>query len=204
MSEAYLKNLIVKIESGELDDDLKYLEILLKRSLDQGAVELFNVVTDALERIARDKKPVKYVESGFMNVADQVVFKYNHEICACFGKIYKSWLQVGGIPHPCEEGTLLWWPSEEETEGWVNVLSADESIITEKVRDPKLALGKAESWRNGASRAIIFIKEKSIATGEVQYRFIGLFAQEAIDGVVGSQTWRRVSTRVKTYKPKND
>ena len=82
-----------------------------------------------------ERNPLHWKEKKKISVSDEISFNNIEDICnlfdADFNKTKRGFLRRGGILHPKNNGTLLWWPSERTRQGWINKLRNDEQEIIE-------------------------------------------------------------------------
>ncbi|ENU28190.1 hypothetical protein [Acinetobacter modestus] len=141
----------------------------------------------------------KYIELGYLDLDDDVVFEYNYEAANCFGNSYTTWIQSGAAKHAYDDNILIWFPKFFKNEEWANYQMLDYKVIKERCLDISKIEDHLEKTRNGPQKRIIFasMEDKSISNKSI-YRFLGLY--ELIpDGKIGETTWKRIATRVNTY-----
>lgn len=150
--------------------------------------------------LEREQDPKTYIEAGYIDITDNVAFKYSYLACNCFGHNYKGF-QKGGTIHPFEPNKILWFPKLYPNEHWNNTISQDELTITEISSDTQfLKKHISESLNNGYDNRIVFARVKS-PLGDVMYRFKGEYKLDKLksnnqNGLI----WKRIKTKVETYE----
>lgn len=143
-----------------------------------------------------------YIKRGYIDIKDSVAFKTIKDACNCFGHNYTGY-QRAGAAHP-DHNIILWFPKLFPNGKWDNQISSDEEVITERNKDDKEARQHVSSHVNNREKykhqRIVFAKVRG-NLGDVLYRFRGQYqldvkASNEKDGLI----WRRIKTRVKTYK----
>lgn len=148
----------------------------------------------------KELSPETYINRGYIELQDNVAFNRIADACNCFGHTY-SGFQRGGTFHPVEEKTLIWFPKLFPNGEWDNRISSDECTITERNIDAgKAKIHIHDHIAKGVHRRIIFAKVKG-PLGDIMYRFKGFFELD-VPASTNCLVWRKVSDRVKTYKPK--
>ncbi|ANF83119.1 restriction endonuclease [Acinetobacter sp. NCu2D-2] len=145
----------------------------------------------------KEFNPQTYIERGYISLADDVIFKTQADACNCFGHTYKS-LQRGGANHAIESDTLIWFPRLYQNDRWINSISADGLIITEKSVDDEITHQHIDHWRTGRQKRIVFARVKDNLSSRAMYRFLGVFKLKLAEPEVGA-VWERIADRVKTY-----
>lgn len=152
--------------------------------------------------IQADFDPQTYINRGYISLEDDVAFSRMVDAANCFGNNYKG-LQKGGAKHPFELNKIIWFPKLYSNEDWSNSISDDEEIIKEKSNIPDKVKGHVEEHINSPIKnRIVFARVKS-PLGDVMYRFRGEYElcvekSNYENGLI----WKRVATKVKTYKAK--
>lgn len=143
-----------------------------------------------------------YIQQGYIDIADNVAFKTIKDACNCFGHNFSGY-QRAGAPHP-DPDILLWFPKLYPNGEWDNKISSDEATITERNEDNDKAKIHAASHLENKEKykhkRIVFARVKG-SLGDILYRFRGLYQLDTKksnekEGLI----WRRVATRVNTYK----
>ena len=147
----------------------------------------------------KEQDPITYIKRGYIDIKDDVAFKYSFLACNCFGHNYKG-LQKGGAVHPNQPKTVLWFPKLYPNAGWENKISDDDKTITEICSIPnKIEEHIYESLNNGYNTRIVFARVKS-PLGTIMYRFKGEFDLDiANSNVNNGLIWKRTKTKVTTY-----
>lgn len=149
--------------------------------------------------IDKEQDPQTYIKQGYIDIANDVAFKYSYLACNCFGHDY-SGLQRGGTKHPNQANTILWFPKLYPNFEWKNTISDDDNCITEiSSNAEKLNKHIIESLNNGYNNRVVFARVKS-PLGDVMYRFKGEYELDRKESNFSNGLiWKRIKTRVKTY-----
>jgi len=146
--------------------------------------------------------PLTYVNKGFINVTDDCAFKRMVDAVLCFGRQYnKNGIWKGGVKHPKEEKTSIWFPKLYKNGLWDNSISIDENTIFEKNEDINLNDKHLHNVLNSLDyKRIVFARVKS-PLGDIMYRFKGEFTLNKDLSLQNNVlTWIKTSDIVKTYK----
>ncbi len=74
--------------------------------------------------------PLTYIEKGNISLSDDCAFKTMVEAVLCFGRQYnKNGIWKGGVKHPKDVHTTIWFPKLYRNGFWDNSISNDENII---------------------------------------------------------------------------
>lgn len=152
--------------------------------------------------IDQEFNPQTYIDLGEICIQDNVLFKTAKDACNCFGRSYKGWQKASNL-HPIESDTSIWFPKLFKNDDWINSITPDGLIITEKSTNPEMMAKKVLEWKNERSKRIIFAHVKDNLSAKTLYRFMGLFEVKSISEAEG-RTWKRISEKVKTYPPKSN
>ncbi len=114
--------------------------------------------------------PQVHIKKGFINVEDNVVFRYHRQALKLFG--YKSenhfqpaWWEIKGTDK------AVWFPKLYPNKEWQNSITADGSTITQqKIIDGK----KIKVTDTDSTKRIVFAHYKNIL-GETVYKFYGMY-----------------------------
>lgn len=141
-----------------------------------------------------------YIDRGYIDLSDDVVFDKIVSAVNCFGHNYAGW-QRGGAVHAYEENTIIWFPKLFPNGEWDNIISDDENIIYERnVNDEKAVSHIEKTIADGIHTRIVFAKVKD-SLGYTKYRFKGKYVLNIGDtDLKQGLVWERVATRVRTYK----
>lgn len=146
--------------------------------------------------------PQTYIQKGYIDIADSVAFKTIKDACNCFGHNYTGY-QRAGASHP-DPDILLWFPKLYPNGEWDNQISSDEAVIIERNEDEDKAkihiTNHLENKEKYKHKRIVFARVKG-SLGDVLYRFRGMYQLDTKksnekEGLI----WRRIATRVNTYK----
>lgn len=144
-----------------------------------------------------------YIESGYLDVNDKVVFNRHSDVCNEFGHNYKQWYRAVA-KHPVEPDLVIWFPKMFENDDWENSLSEDKKTIYERRRQNNDAYVQECLQRPEWFRRLVFGAEKG-SSGRIGYRFLGLFEIDVEASRKNSVvTYRRKATRVKTYSQSSE
>lgn len=144
-----------------------------------------------------------YLERGYIDIEDQVVFKHVHEICNCFGyEKQLSQVQSGGIIHAHDPHILIWWPKLYPNGAWDNHISADGQMIIEKSLDLAEMHSSVPKWNRGPQQRIVFAHVKDCLNRRPLYRFLGLYQLCQPATIESGGIWQRIATRVPTARAK--
>jgi len=152
--------------------------------------------------IESEFNPQTYINRGYIDINDNVAFKTIKDACNCFGHNYKNY-QKAGAPHPNSD-ILLWFPKLFPNGEWINKISDDEKIITERNKDDKKAkihlTSIIEKKKNEKHKRIVFAKVKG-NLGDTLYRFRGQYELNIEkSNFENTLVWERTNTRVETFK----
>ena len=154
--------------------------------------------------IEAEQNPQTYIDKGFICGENDVAFRTLVDAANCFGHKYKG-LQKGSVVHRNEPNKLIWFPKLYDNNGWNNQISNDEKTITEICKLPEISKRHIDEIVNGKIHdRIIFARVKS-PLGDIMYRFKGEYklGKNASNYQTGL-LWRRVSNKVKTYRPNDN
>ncbi len=151
--------------------------------------------------IEAEQTPQIYIDKGYISIEDDVAFNTCVDAANCFGHNYKG-LQKGGVDHPMEENTIIWFPKLYENEEWLNSISNDEKEIIEVAKLPEEIKKHVDKHLKSTKKIrIVFARVKS-PLGDVMYRFKGSYKLNVDKSSYKTGLiWDRISTKVNTYKP---
>lgn len=147
--------------------------------------------------------PYFYIQKGNIALEDNCAFHHIVDALKCFGLNYQRY-QRGGVKHPHESKTVIWFPKLYVNNDWENVLKDHETLIEEKTAENLSEKMRREHvtkhLNDNIEYRIVFAHGKNVF-GETRYRFKGRFkldrqASNIQDGLI----WKRDLTRVKTYE----
>ena len=146
-----------------------------------------------------DPSTQKYLDLGYIDLADDVTFRLCVDAANCFGNAYKG-LQHGSAVHREQANTIIWFPKLFTNGDWDNRASEDGKTIYEKHIDPaKSAEHIHKTVSEGIHTRIVFAKEKD-AKAVTYYRFMGEYTLDMAESIVqNGLIWKRIATRVRTY-----
>nr|WP_286393892.1 restriction endonuclease [Acinetobacter indicus] len=176
---------------AQIDDVVEKIKAKKKKMLIEGTFKPWEPEKEFL--------PQTYINLGYISLADNVIFKNQVDACNCFGYTYKGW-QRGGVNHPHEPDTLIWFPRLYPNDKWINSISSDGLCITEKSTDEKITQLKINEWKNGKQKRIVFARVKDNLNSRAMYRFMGVFKLKSADLSTGA-IWERISDSTPTYPP---
>lgn len=150
--------------------------------------------------LKKEQNPRTYINKGFMDVKDDVAFKWSYLAANCFGHSYKG-LQKGASMHPHEDSTIIWFPKLYPNGTWNNSISDDETVITEICKFDEKAKEHIDLViKEKIHTRIVFARVKS-PLGDVMYRFKGRYELDKENSSYTKRLkWRKTSDRVKTYE----
>lgn len=149
----------------------------------------------------KEINPQTYIDLGYIDVDDNVAFERIVDAVNCFGYNHKGF-QKAGIKHPFDKDTFLWFPKLYPNGSWINRLSPDERVITERPVDPVESKEHLNKYLAHPEVRIVFARVKGLL-GDTMYRFKGMFNLDSLDSIKQQcLVWRKVSDRVKTYRQK--
>lgn len=142
-----------------------------------------------------------YIDKGFIDLTDDCAFRTMVDAANCFGYSYKpKGIWTGGVRHPKENNTIIWFPKLYENNGWNNSISDDEDLIKEISLIQENIIPHIErTLAEKIYRRIVFARVKS-PLGDIMYRFKGLYELDLTstnneNGLI----WRRIAKQVQTY-----
>lgn len=148
----------------------------------------------------RETAPQTYVDLGYIDVSDNVAFERIVDAVNCFGYSYKGF-QKAGIKHPFKKDTYLWFPKLYPNQSWINGLSPDEQVITERPVDPVEAKKHLNRYLAHPEVRIVFARVKG-PLGDTMYRFKGVFKLDSSDSMNREcLVWKKIADRVQTFRP---
>lgn len=149
--------------------------------------------------IEAEQNPQTYIDKGFINVADDVAFKYSYLAANCFGSNLRGF-QRGGRIHPNENNKLIWFPKLYKNENMNNSISDDENIIYEISANAENINNHIDKIVNGhIHNRVVFARVKS-PLGDVMYRFKGEYQLDTNEtNYQNGLVWRKISDQVSTY-----
>jgi hypothetical protein len=173
------------------------------------------IIGEILERLKADEKsgkfrpwdlnrehdPLFWKPVGHIKVEDDIALNNIEAICtlfdADFKKTQRGFLRKGGIPHPRNPAYFLWWPSDNNRQGWSNILSEDWESISETNSDKAKNSSHFEKFQNTSQKRIVFFHHKDIL-GLTSYKFIGIFEYDLYkSNLEKNTTWKRTAKMLK-------
>lgn len=141
-----------------------------------------------------------YIDKGYMDADEDVIFFRHADACNCFGHAYKQY-QRALARHAVEQDCSIWFPKLFDDGNWDNHLSLDEEIIYERNKhDNDKYIRTALNQPIWCFKRVVFVKEKE--RGKAIYRFKGLYEVDLETTLKTSiMTYRRKAKRVTTYPP---
>jgi len=139
-----------------------------------------------------------YLKQGYIDVMENVVFRYQHDALRCFGYTGKAY-QRGAWTIKSDKRRNVWFPRLYETKDWNNSLSDDEQqIVEQRVSGEPVNENHAniEKWDS----RIVFARYHD-ELGARLYRFVGEFQFDESASSPVKSVFRRISTRVDTIPP---
>ncbi|MBB1137953.1 AbaSI family restriction endonuclease [Myroides sp. WP-1] len=216
VDEPHHKNQINRDEIRELDIINATGHQVYRIDVSQDLITINHRIDEVIQIIITDKKnnlnfkpwdfeadysSHTYIDKGFIDLTDDCAFRTMVDAANCFGHTYKpKGIWKGGVRHPKEEDTSIWFPKLYENNGWNNTISDDEDLITEiSLNQEKIISHIERILAENRYKRIVFARVKS-PLGDIMYRFKGVYeldlkASNKENGLV----WRRISKQVKTY-----
>jgi very-short-patch-repair endonuclease len=189
------------------------LRVDVTKDIENINCDIDEIVQRIREKIAADEHfrpwdleaemdPKTYIERGYIDIEDDVVFRTMVDAANCFGQnIAQKGIWTGGAKHGVEPNTLIWFPKLYPNKDWDNQLSDDEETITEYSDNTEYMHKHIDRVLKAREfTRIVFPKIKG-PLGDTLYRFKGRYEldQEATNYETGF-VWRRTATKVKTYR----
>ncbi|PJG43764.1 hypothetical protein XA39_06050 [Acinetobacter tandoii] len=146
--------------------------------------------------IENEFNPNTYIEKGYLDANDEIIFLSSDDVCKCFGaklNPYKS----GGVKNPQDKGILIWFPKLYENDEWLNSISEDDQFIYEKNKNNIKNGEMYDIWKKGEKRRLVFgrVRNNLINKGTSLFKFYGLYELHDLNKESGG-TWKLVSKRV--------
>jgi len=156
----------------------------------------------------KERNPIYWKKKNIITSEDEVMFNNIEDICklfdADFSKTKRGFLRQGGINHPELNNVLIWWPSENIRQGWVNKLNFDKNKITEGHIDNDKSRKHYESTYNSDQIRYVFFKYKD-DLGFSGYKFIGIFNYDIENRNLEKKTiWKKIGDKIILKPIKND
>lgn len=147
-----------------------------------------------------DKNSSYYINKGYMDCKENVLFRRIVDACSCFGLNYKG-MQKAYAKHPIEKDCALWFPQFYENGLWNNSISEDDSVIKERYIGSKYT--NKQSVENNIhdlrKKRLVFARVKS-PLGWIMYRFIGVYELDVEASLKEEcSIYRKISDVCKTY-----
>ena len=146
-----------------------------------------------------DHDPEKYIKAGRILLSDNASFKTIVDVAKCFGIDYKRY-QRGGIKHPIDEDTLIWFPKLNRTEAeWHNEITKDGNTIFERNTNTDKNRLQIEVWINDQRNKRIVFASARDNINDNMYRFKGVYKLNSERTITEKMAvWERISDRVIT------
>lgn len=179
----------------EIDKDIRDI-ILILRDKKNKTIDFKDWDLDA------EYNPITYIDKGLISIKDDCAFKTMVEAVSCFGRQYnKNGIWKGGVKHPKEPETTIWFPKLYKNGFWDNSISNDENTIFEKHEDHMSNQKHMEQILNFSNhKRIVFARVKS-SLGDIMYRFKGEYTLNKELSIQNQKLiWIKTSENVVTYK----
>lgn len=151
--------------------------------------------------LKKEHDPHTFLDLGYIDVKDNVAFERSVDAVNCFGYNHKGF-QRAGIRHPIEKGTKIWFPKLYPNDGWINKITSDEQLITERPADPAKIQEHMNQYLTNPEKRIVFARVKG-PLGDTMYRFKGIYDVDQSASIDKQcMVWKRIAERVKTYRYK--
>lgn len=190
----------------------KILRIDVSKDIETINTKIKNVVNDLKEKktqiedfkvwdIEAEQNPETYIQKGKIELKDDCAFRTMTDAASCFGKKFtpKS-IWRGGVGHPKEPQTIVWFPKLYKNDEWNNTISNNEEEIREICEDPEKAKQHIdEVIASNIYKRIVFPRVKG-PLGDVMYRFKGKYQLDSKNSdYKKGLLWKRISKVVATY-----
>lgn len=189
----------------------KILRVDVDRNIENINKQVDDIVTTIKEQkrknrsfipwdIEKEQDSNTYIEKGYLDADEEVIFKKSVSALNCFGFNYKGF-QRGGKQHKYEKNVLIWFPKTYKNKKWLNDISDDDVCIFEKASDVEIRKKHIEKYINSEVKTRIVFAQVRGPLGDIMYRFKGKYELDIkLTNYENGLVWRRVSTRVNTYK----
>lgn len=138
----------------------------------------------------------KVLEDGHLSFYENLQFSKIVDVAKCFGRNYKA---MQSSTFFIDDHTLVWCPKlavemngilkAPSSAGWLNILSGQWDTITTLVPEDK---EHHKKYREPGLKILLFAQSKNIL-GQVNYRFMGVFAFERSEENHKKITYKRIS-----------
>lgn len=137
-----------------------------------------------------------YIEQGYIDARENVIFKKIVDACNCLGYSYKG-IQKGGLPHPVLDDYFIWFPKLYPNDKWENRIISEGNIIYERpVDQEKINKHIKDTIEDSRTKRLVFAKIKGIG-----YKFKGVYKVDVEESLrVNYAVYRKISDRAKTYE----
>jgi hypothetical protein len=145
--------------------------------------------------LERKYDPQTFIDLGYLDSHENPCFRSQRDALRCFGYT-KGHYQRGTWRHPSWTSSQVWFPRFVKHGLWRNVLSDDESRITETLLDSS-QIAKHKNLNQDSVTKYTFAKTKD-RLGNRLYRFVGAFIllnEHSTDDTL-VRTYQLVDTRI--------
>ena len=115
---------------------------------------------------------------------------------ADFNKIKRGYLRRGGLEHPKNSNYLIWWPSENTRQGWLNKINENELAITETHKNDLKRANHFKEHLDTKQIRIVFFHNKDVL-GLTSYKFKGIYSYdiEQSKPEIGT-VWKKIDGKI--------
>ncbi|RFS29258.1 restriction endonuclease [Acinetobacter sp. SWAC5] len=166
----------------------KIIELLKNKKLDlksQGKFQDWD--------IEKEFNPKTYIEKGYLDADENVLFLNAKKICECFGVKYLE--RKGGTWLNDEKKIKIWYPKFFENEQWSNSIASDGLYIDEKTKIEEKIEKMNDIWSKKEKIRLVFgaVKNNLMPKGRYVYQFYGVYELDVLNS--DSVRWKRISKR---------
>ena len=146
--------------------------------------------------IEKEFNPNTYIEQGYLDASNEVIFLNADDVCKCFGAKLNPY-KPGGVKNPKDKETLIWLPKLYENDEWLNSVSEDGQFIYEKNKYTEKNCEMYDVWKKGEQKRLVFGRVRNNLTnkGTSLFKFYGLYELHDLSKESGG-TWKLVSKRI--------
>lgn len=151
--------------------------------------------------ITKEMNPDYYINLGYIDSSDNVLFENQNDAFKCFGKVYDKPQFRCAKKHPTINNNWIWCPKFFEHKDWYNEASDDYSII-KVVKKNDLRPFTDRFRDNPADGSRMVFGHIISPLGGRAYKFLGYYEFD-YNLSIQNNTWTyvRKKTRVETLKP---
>lgn len=157
-------------------------------------------------RPENEHNPNYWKEKGFISITDEVSFHTIEDICLLFNIDHRTtkrgFLRKGGVQHPLKPNFSIWWPSEKQRSGWINIYDEIKGTITETHTEEKKKVDHFNFHIQGNHFRIVFFHYKDIL-GITNYKYVGIFSNDhSLSNPENGTVWKKIgeTLNIKTFE----